>query len=116
MERVPSNVCNRKTFESLVLSGAFDCFEDIKREDYYVTNNKNETIIEQLLKYGYLYQEAAKNQEASLFGDDDLSLNTAGRPEIKPAVEWPTITKLEKEKDLVGMYLQPEFPVATSDV
>lgn len=105
VERVPSNVCNRKTFESLVLSGAFDCFEDIKREDYYVTNNKNETIIEQLLKYGYLYQEAAKNKEASLFGDDDLSLNTAGRPEIKPAVEWPTITKLEKEKDLVGMYL-----------
>ena len=105
VERVPSNVCNRKVFEALILSGAFDCFTDIKREDFYVVNNKNETFTEQVLRYGYLYQEAEKSQEASLFADLDVNLNTAGRPEIKPALEWPTITKLEKEKELVGMYL-----------
>ena len=105
VERVPSTACNRKTFDALVLSGAFDCFTDVKREDFYVTNNKNETLSDQLLRYGYLYQEAANSKVASLFGDDDISLNTAGRPEIKPAVAWSNIIKLEKEKDLVGMYL-----------
>ena len=33
VERVPSSVINRRTFDNLVLAGAFDCFTDIKRED-----------------------------------------------------------------------------------
>lgn len=44
-------------------------------------------------------------QSASLFGDFDVTLNTAGRPVIHPAVPWFDIVKLEKERDLVGMYL-----------
>lgn len=105
VERVPVNVCNAKTLSAFALSGAFDCFKEIKREDFLVVNNKNETFIEQVLRYGYLYQEAAKSQMSSLFGDEDLSINTAGRPEIHPAVEWTPIVRLGKERELVGMFL-----------
>lgn len=105
VERVPLNALNRRTFESLAYAGAFDCFKDVKREDYFFRNNRDETLSEQLLRYGQLYQQASIQQSASLFGDEDLSLNTAGRPAIKPSIEWPSAIKLEKERELVGMYL-----------
>ncbi len=105
VERVPLAALNRRTFEALAMAGAFDCFPEIIREDFFMRNNKDESFSEAVLKYGQLYQNASKNQFASLFGDEDLSLNTAGRPEIIKGLEWPAATRLEKEKELVGMYL-----------
>lgn len=105
VERVPLATLNRRTFESLALAGAFDCFEGLQREDFFEKNNKDESLSEQLLRYGQLYQKASQEQTASLFGDEDISLNTAGRPAIHPAIPWFDIVRLEKERDLVGMYL-----------
>ncbi len=105
VERVPLSALNRRTFDSLVLAGAFDCFTELKREDYFVKNNKDETFSEQVIRYGQLYQNASQIQSVSLFGDDDANLNIAGRPEIKPDKEWVSAVKLEKERELVGMYL-----------
>ncbi|MDE6085792.1 MAG: DNA polymerase III subunit alpha [Muribaculaceae bacterium] len=105
VERVPLAALNRRTFESLAYAGAFDCFQDVKREDYFVRNIKDESFSEQLLRYGQLFQQASKQQAASLFGEEDMSLNTAGRPPVKPALEWPAAIKLERERELVGMYL-----------
>ena len=105
VERVPSGVINRRTFDSLVLAGAFDWYTDIKREDYFEKNNRDESFSEQLLRYGQQFQNAAMEQTASLFGDMDAELNTAGRPQVKSAVPWVDAEKLEKERELVGMYL-----------
>ena len=105
VERVPLSTLNRRTFEALALAGAFDCFQEAQREDYLEKNNKDESLSELLLRYGQLYQNASQRQEASLFGDDDMMLNTAGRPPIKHAVPWPDIERLERERELVGMFL-----------
>jgi DNA polymerase-3 subunit alpha len=105
VERVPLSSLNRRTFESLALAGAFDCFGDIQREDFFEKNLRDESLSELLLRYGQLYQNASKNREASLFGDDDMELNTAGRPAIKHAERWADVVRLEKERDLVGMFL-----------
>lgn len=105
VERVPLTYINRRTFEALAMAGAFDCFKEIKREDFFEKNARDEQLSELLLRYGQSFQNASKNAEASLFGDEDLSLNTAGRPPIKPAIEWPDIIRLEKERELVGMFL-----------
>ena len=105
IERVPYGAVNRKTFEALAYSGAFDCFKDFKREDYFSKNNRDETFAELLLRYGQLFQQEANNNEASLFGDDDPAINTAGRPQCKPAIEWNNAYKLERERELVGLYL-----------
>lgn len=105
VERVPSNAINRKVFESFALSGAFDCFSDMKREDYFEKNARDETFAEQLLKYGQAYQQTSQSNSFSLFGDDDPTINTQGRPVHKPAVEMNNAVKLEKERELVGMYL-----------
>lgn len=105
VERVPLSALNRRTFESMALAGAFDCFKELKREDFFEKNNKDESFSEQVIRYGQLFQNAAQQQGASLFGDEDISFNTAGRPAIKPAVAWVDAVKLEKERELVGMYL-----------
>ena len=105
VERVPSSVINRRTFDNLVLAGAFDWYTEIKREDYFEKNNRDETFSEQLLRYGNSYQNASRDQSASLFGDMDAELNTAGRPQVRSAVPWVDAVKLEKERELVGMYL-----------
>ena len=105
VERVPYSAISRKTFESFALSGAFDCFTEIKREDYFEKNSRDETFAEQLVRYGQAFQQSAMNSAASLFGDDDPTINTQGRPAHKPAPEMSSGIKLEKERELVGMYL-----------
>lgn len=105
VERVPMAFMNRRILESLALAGAFDCFSDIKREDFFEKDHRDESLSEQLMRYGQLFQNASQRQEASLFGDEDASFNTAGRPPIKPAVSWVDAVRLEKERELVGMYL-----------
>lgn len=105
MERVDRSAINRRTLENLANAGAFDCFTDIKREDYFEPNSKGETFAELLVKYGQNYQNDKSKNENSLFGDFDDNLTAAGRPPVKPAPEIPLAVKLEKEKELVGMYL-----------
>ncbi len=105
VERVPAGAVNRRAFESLALAGAFDCFSEIKREDFFNENNRGETFTEQILRYGNLFQNANRNKGASLFGDFDDELNVASRPQIVPAMPWAPITRLDKERELVGMYL-----------
>ncbi len=99
VERVDKAALNRRTLEGLALSGAFDCFPEVNREDFFLANNKGETLAELLARYGQNYQNAKGSQENSLFGDFDESLNTAGRP------RWNDIERLDRERDLVGMYL-----------
>ncbi len=111
VERVPSSAVNRRTFESLALAGAFDCFIDMKREDYFGVNNRDESNAEILLRYGNRYQADKARNEVSLFSFDD-TFDTAmqARPQIKPAPAWTSAERLGKEKEYVGMYLS-EHPL-----
>lgn len=107
VERVPSQAINRRVFENLALAGAFDCFAVFKREDLVndCGGRQGDSVPEQLLRYGALHQNNLRKQEASLFDFDDEQLNTEARPKIRPAIEWSNIKKLDKERELVGMYL-----------
>ncbi|MCH5319587.1 MAG: DNA polymerase III subunit alpha [Paramuribaculum sp.] len=103
-ERVPGLALNRRVIENLAYAGAFDCFaNDIKREDFFEKNAKGETFIESLIKYGQMFQQDQQNQSMSLFGDDP-AMTIEGRPQVIPAALWIDAFKLEKEKELVGMY------------
>ncbi len=104
VERVPLQMLNRRTFESLALAGVFDSFEP-QREDYFAVNAKGEAFSEQLLRYGQAFQADKQQSFGSLFGDDEAAQSTAGRPEIVRAERWADIQRLEKERELVGMYM-----------
>ncbi len=53
-ERVDYSSVNRKAFETLALSGGFDSF-GIRREQFFGKNNKGETFLDTLVRYGQLY-------------------------------------------------------------
>ena len=104
MERVPSSTINRRVFENLVYAGAFDSFDGVKREDFFYENPNGQVFTEVLVRYGQAFQNDRNNSAMSLFGDDS-EMSTAGRPPIVPQSEWAAAVKLERERELVGMYL-----------
>ncbi len=102
VERVNLGACNRKCIESLVLSGGFDSF-NVKRESYFGRNSKDEPFLDTLVRYGYLYQQEKNAAQNSLFGD--MAEVDIATPPIPEGDTWSTIEKLNRERDLVGIYL-----------
>ena len=102
-QRVNLSNVNKKAFESLALSGGFDSF-GISRESYFATNNKGETFLDMLVRYGQLYQTEKAQAQNSLFGGfDDIEIATPAVP--KNDIRWSDIERLNKERELVGIYL-----------
>ena len=103
-QRVSFSAVNRKAFESLALSGGFDSF-GIRREDYFAKNPKGETFIEMLCRYGQLYQQEQAEMKNSLFGMMGEEVEIAQPQPPKNDIRWSDIERLNKERELVGIYL-----------
>ena len=103
VQRVNFSQVNRKAFESLALSGGFDSF-GIRREEFFAQNAKGDTFIDIIMRYGQTYQVEKQQAQNSLFGAfDDLEIQTPALP--KTDVRWSDIERLNKERELVGIYL-----------
>ncbi len=101
-QRVSFANVNRKAYESLALSGGFDSF-GIAREDFFATNSKGEVFLDTLVRYGQMYQMEQQEMRNSLFGgENEIEIAT---PAIPHGVRWSDIERLNKERDLVGIYL-----------
>ena len=103
VQRVNLSACNRKNIENLALAGAFDNLPGIKREDFFVKNAKDETFVEVLMRYGNKYQMDKATAANSLFGGENMV--EIATPEIIPAPAWGDLERLNKERELVGIYL-----------
>ena len=118
VQRVNLSACNRKNIENLALAGAFDSFPNIHREDFFVKNAKDETFVEVLVRYGNKYQMDKAAAANSLFGGEhEVEIAT---PEIVRALAWSDLERLNKERELVGIYLSAhpldEFSVILENV
>ena len=103
VQRVNLSACNRKNIENLALAGGFDSFGNIKREDFFMKNSKDETFVETLVRYGSKYQMDKAAAINSLFGGEhEVEVAT---PEIISAPAWSDLERLNKERELVGIYL-----------
>ena len=102
VERVNLSSCNKKNIESLALAGALDNF-GIQRESFFVDNGKGETFLDIFVRYGNKYQMDKANTVNSLFGDDCFV--AISKPEIPQAERWSDLERLNKEKELIGIYL-----------
>ena len=101
-ERVSLSAVNRKAFESLALCGGFDSF-GIKREQYFGANSKGDVFLDSLVRYGQLYQAEKAEASNSLFGDSEaVEIATPPVPDAEP---WSTLERLNRERDLVGIYI-----------
>ena len=104
VERVNLTQVNRRTLESLAIAGAFDSFKDLKRAQFLeLCEGDNITFSEALGKYGQKMKSGGNVGANSLFGD---TVQVAvKKPQPSPCDEWNDLIRLNKEKELVGIYL-----------
>ena len=102
VKRVSLRSINKKSLESLAYAGAFDLF-GLKRSQYFSASEKYDTYIEHATKFGSAYQNQKDSAQVSLFGDmSDQMLN---EPKPPLATEWLKSYRLEKEKEVSGIYI-----------
>lgn len=93
---------NRKAFETLIYSGTLDSFK-IKRTQYFQLCRSGKDFLEELMNYGELHRGGAEENAMSLFGEIEELLPS--KPEIPDPLEEDQLFLLQKEKEIVGMYL-----------
>ena len=103
VERVNLNSLNKKNLEAMAVAGAFDCFRDITRAQFFSSDNKGVSFIESLIRYGNNAKAVRNSSQQTLFG------GTGGfeivKPEPAECPEWPKLEKLNREKEVIGIYL-----------
>ncbi len=100
-ERLDSTLVNKKSYEALVFSGAFDDFTDIQRHQYFCDTNPS--FIEKLLKYNQQIRSDKLQNEQTLFGNT-MPVSIA-KPKVSDCEEWTNMFKLKKEAEYIGLYL-----------
>ena len=102
-KRVNSRTVNKKVYENLVYSGAFDCFGFHRAQFFFKPENSPLNGIERLIKYNSDYQNSLNTSQASLFGGtSDAHIS---EPQLVECAEWGLIEKLKYERDMIGIYL-----------
>ncbi len=103
VKRVSLRVCNKKALDSLAYAGGFDSFPNVHRAQYFQEDTNGRTFLENVIKFGSGFQDSEKSNQASLFGNDSAA--TLPEPTIPIAEEWNNIYKLNKEKEVVGVFI-----------
>lgn len=105
VERINLQIITKRTLEALAGAGALDNLGDWHRAQYLIANEKEEAnFIEYLIRYGNKFKSDKSSAQTSLFGSVGLELETT-KPEPTHTVPFSTMEKLEREKELVGMYI-----------
>lgn len=96
---------NRKALESLAMAGAFDCFDNMHRQQYLANMKEGgPTVIEEAMRYGQRVQQSKVEAKQSLFAglEDDYVPEPPTLPEV-PAMD--KMEQLKQEKELIGFYI-----------
>src|SRR3546814_9832081 len=79
---------NKKAYECLVYSGAFDCFGGYHRAQYFGAVGDKFNGIERLIKYSNDYQANLLSNQHSLFGGtSEANIAEPGLPDCDPRTE-----------------------------
>jgi DNA polymerase-3 subunit alpha len=102
-KRISSRSVNKKNIEALAQAGAFDSFPNVHRAQYFHLYKDNSSFIELAIRYGNNVKEQNSSSAFSLFGDTaDADIP---EPEIPHANPWHSFEKLQKEKEVTGIYI-----------
>jgi DNA polymerase-3 subunit alpha len=105
IRRINQRTVNKKSLESLIYSGAFDCFEEMHRAQYFFTpKGDNMNGLEKIIRYGNNLQQQHANTTNTLFGNLAESVDI-DVPKLPPCEPWPLTEKLGYEKEVTGMFM-----------
>jgi DNA polymerase III subunit alpha len=102
-KRLSQRAVNKKTFECLALSGAFDCFTEYHRRQYIAGKESDLSLTEKVIRWASKMQQEAQSAQASLFGGSSGTAMPA--PKIDPIEPFSEIEKLHHEREVVGVYI-----------
>jgi DNA polymerase III subunit alpha len=103
VERVNLNSLNKKNLEAMAVAGAFDRFPGISRAQYFSVDTRGTSFIESLIRYGNTWKSLKNSSQQSLFGG--IGGFDILKPEPVQCPDWPKLEKLNKEKEVIGIYL-----------
>ena len=103
VKRINLRVVTKKAFESLVYAGGFDSFKNIHRAQYFKEDASGRTFLENVVRFGSGFQDSENSSQASLFGEDTGA--KLPEPQVPPAETWGNIYALNKEKEVIGMFI-----------
>ena len=104
MQCVEPGTVNKRVLEALVDAGAFDCFESVHRAQYFAPSEKYDSYLEHVTKYANAYQSQLASAASSLFGAIQEEV-LPDEPEPPQAREWNLPEKLNREKEVTGIYV-----------
>ncbi len=104
VKRINLRDCNRTVLENFAMAGAFDSFSDIHRAQYFKEDEKGNILIDKVIKYGQACDRIKNSTQTSIF-DSISDSPEIPEPKIPEAEPWNTFEKLNKEKELVGIYI-----------
>ena len=103
--RINLRTVNKKSLEALALAGAFDCFTQYHRAQYFMPDKKDGlSLLEKAVKYGSQLQNSSSMQQNSLFGGESGGADVT-EPTVNGSEEWSLLEKLKKEKEVTGVYI-----------
>ncbi|MEO6949960.1 MAG: DNA polymerase III subunit alpha [Ginsengibacter sp.] len=104
IKRVNQRTVNKKSLESLAYAGAFDCFNNFHRAQFFfMVPGENINSLEKIIRFGNQYQAQLHSSTNTLFGD--LQMADVTPPTIPDCEPWPLVKLLDFEKDVTGMYM-----------
>jgi DNA polymerase-3 subunit alpha len=103
-KRVDLRKFNKRCFEGLAKAGAFDCFKNIHRAQFFFQNSDETTFLDNLVSFASKYQANKNAAQIALFGDEEGGVEVAD-PQIPYCEPWPRITELQNEKEVTGFFI-----------
>lgn len=105
IKRINQRTVNKKTLESLAYAGAFDCFTDFHRAQYFHTpEGETANGLERVMRYGQMITSQNASSANTLFGDLPVTMEIPP-PRLPECEHWPLTVQLDREKDVTGMFL-----------
>lgn len=104
IKRVSQRSVNKKTLESLVYAGAFDCFTQFHRAQYfYKPDGDTVTGLERVIKFGNVFHTQANSTANTLFGD--MQMPEIVPPRLVDCEPWSLTEQLDHEKEVMGIFI-----------
>ncbi len=105
VKRTNQRTVNKKTLESLAYAGAFDCFPDLHRAQYFhIPPGESTSNLEKIIRFGNVVQAQNVSHSNTLFGDSPSHFEVQA-PKIPACEPWNLTELLNHEKDVTGMFM-----------
>ena len=104
-ERVNLGSCNKRCLEALAYAGAFDCFKDIHRAQYFIVGDKGRNTIDMLIARATSKEKNASQMD--MFSEmADVDAGAIGDTFVFPQCEpWNYYDQLKYEKEVAGFFI-----------